>query len=162
MPFQGHLQKYLIPHLEFQRPSLAICVTFLSILGFLHPLSNHRHLVSCQLHHFRSQKLPFSYFLLTNWGTTFPPIQCLIWSHTNSSLMAIIISKLHQWQENLPIPSKLQHTGPQEILKSLNGPFRLTIHLRMKCRAQIQLCPHCPLQARLQSQCEPWIPIRYN
>jgi len=55
MPFQGATFKNtLSPTSSF-------------FLGFLHPLSDHPHLVSCQLYHFRSPKLPFSYFLPTNW-----------------------------------------------------------------------------------------------
>ena len=132
-----HFQEYLILHLKFQRPSSIICTTFLFVLSFLHPLSNYPHFIGSHLYHFLSQQFPFTHFNPIDKGMTFSPIHRFIWDRTNSSLITIIVHEFYQWLNILLVSFEFYYTCPKKIFKCLDGPFKLTIYLRMKCSTRV-------------------------
>ena len=60
-----------------------------------------------------------------------------------TAMVAIIVSKLYQWQIFIPTVSKIHYTHSQYILECLNHPLRLTIRLRMKSSAKIKFGTQC-------------------
>ena len=88
-----HLKKHFIPHLEFQGSPLIVCITFFFV--YLYSLPDCPYFISRHLQYFGFEELYFPYFIPTDLGIIFPPIQCFVWSHTNRSLVAIIVCKLH-------------------------------------------------------------------
>ena len=59
-------------------------------------------------------------------------------------------------------PSEVQSTGPQHILKGLNGLLHLTIGLGMECSAKSKLSPQSHLKALPEARNKLWPPIRDN
>ena len=63
-------------------------------------------------------------------GHTLPPIESLVGSHVNTSVITFIIGKFNQSQMQNPTALKFKYTCLKH--KSLDGPLRLTINLQME------------------------------
>lgn len=70
-------------------------------------------------------------------------------------MVAIIICTLRWRQKLIPLTTKLQHIGPQHVLKDLNSMVWLAISLWVKCCTQFNPGAQIPLECSLEAGGEP-------
>lgn len=90
-----YLEKYFIAYLKFQLSLPNIRIAILSTLGGLKAFLDDPNLVTCFLHNFRAQHLPFTNFVLVEQQSTLVPIQHLIRSDVDTRLISIVVGELH-------------------------------------------------------------------
>ena len=71
--------------------------------------------------------------------STFAPIQYLIRGHLNAGMVAIVLGKLDKRKVIILTTFEIDNTSSQNILYGLNGTLCLSIRLRMKCYAKVNL-----------------------
>ena len=93
---------------------------------------------------------PFSNLVPTYQSSANFITQRFKWCNYNALLIAIVVSELNEMQLFLPTTLEIQNASLQHILKSLNRPLRLTIHLQMISCAILQLRSHGTLKTFLE------------
>jgi len=95
----SNYQIHFISYIKFKRLFFFpdICITLLFVLSHLHFISYDFHLFQDNLYHLWSNYLYTTNFHPTSWGSIFPSIQGLVWSHFYCSSIIIIINEFNKW-----------------------------------------------------------------
>jgi hypothetical protein len=86
-----------ISHVEGNRSSLRVSITFLSGLACLQTIPNELDLLFGLLNDMRAKVLALSSFSLVERGTTLASVEDFKRGHLQASLVAFIVGKLHEW-----------------------------------------------------------------
>src|SRR5215203_2116796 len=87
-------------------PMIMIIVAFLTRLGGFQLIKNNANLIFCFFDHIRSKELSFTGFRPIEGCSTSSSIEEFKWSHVQTRLEAIVISKLGEWKRFLLVLSE--------------------------------------------------------
>jgi hypothetical protein len=94
-----------ISHIEGNRSSLRVGITFLPGLGCLQTIPNELDLLLGLLNDIRAKDLAFSHFRPVERGTALASVESFKRGHLQTSLVTIIVGKLCKWQTVFPLGS---------------------------------------------------------
>jgi hypothetical protein len=120
-----------ISHVEGNRPSLGVGIALLSGLGGLQTIPNELDLFFGLLNDIGPKYLAFSSLGPIKRGTALASIEGFKRGHLQTSLVAIVVGELREWQTVFPLGSIRQNTSSQHILKDLVYSLGLTSGLWM-------------------------------
>src|SRR4051812_44486735 len=96
----------LLAHIVAFLPMMTIIVALLTRLSGFQLITNNANLILCLFDHVRSKELSFTGFGQIKGCSTSSSIEEFKWSHVQTRLKAIVISKLGEWKRFLPILSE--------------------------------------------------------
>jgi hypothetical protein len=94
-----------VSHVEGNRSPIGIGITLLSRLGCLQAIPNELDLFLGLLNDVRAKDLAFSYFGPVKRGTALASVESFKGGHLQTSLVAIVIGELGEWQTVFPLGS---------------------------------------------------------
>ena len=69
---------------------------------------------------------------------TLRPVDHLKVRLINTSMVAVVVRKLSQWEIQIPATAKIQHTYSKHILQSLNSPLTLSLSPWIQNHVEVQ------------------------
>jgi hypothetical protein len=118
-----------VPHIEGDRSPLWVSITLLSGLGCFQTVADELDLLLGFLNNIWSKYLTFSSLRPVERGTALASVESFKRGHLQTSLIAIIVGELREWQTVLPLGPIGQNAGSQHVFKDLVYPLCLTSSL---------------------------------
>ena len=94
----------MITYLEFKNPLPVISIGFLMIVSSSQSILDQSHFFHSLMYDVRDKDGRLSYLKPPNWGPASRIIQFFKMCHSNTGMIAIIITELNQWQVIIPTP----------------------------------------------------------